>query len=73
MFNVRRSSLKTTLYGRVVTCECLQNNLALMGFIPARIIPNQIVMTQSPKAGSGIAVAVLKRRAQGKTLARQIK
>ena len=36
MFDVRRSSFKTTLYGVNVPCECLQNNLALMGFIPAR-------------------------------------
>ena len=31
MFDVRRSSFKTTPYGINVTCECLQNNLALMG------------------------------------------
>jgi hypothetical protein len=31
LFNVGRSSFKTTLYGRNVTCECLQNNLALIG------------------------------------------
>jgi hypothetical protein len=31
MFDVRRSSFKTTLYGTNVTCECLQNKLALMG------------------------------------------
>ncbi len=30
MFDVRRSSFKTTLYGTNVTCECLQNKLALM-------------------------------------------
>ena len=30
-FNVRCSSFKTTPYGINVTCECLQNNLALMG------------------------------------------
>jgi hypothetical protein len=29
MFDVRRSSFKTTLYGMNVTGECLQNNLAL--------------------------------------------
>ena len=31
MFHVRRSSFKTTPYGINVTCECLQNSLALMG------------------------------------------
>jgi hypothetical protein len=34
MFDVQsvwRSSCKTTPYGINVTCECLQNNLALMG------------------------------------------
>ena len=31
MFNVRRSSFKTIPYGINVTCERLQNNLALMG------------------------------------------
>jgi hypothetical protein len=36
MFDVRRSSFKTTLYGVYVPCECLQNKLALLGFIPAR-------------------------------------
>ncbi len=30
MFDVRRSSFKTTLYDINVICECLQNNLALM-------------------------------------------
>jgi hypothetical protein len=30
MFDVGRSSFKTTFYGINVTCECLQNNLALM-------------------------------------------
>jgi hypothetical protein len=30
-FDVRRSSFKTTPYGINATCECLQNNLALMG------------------------------------------
>jgi hypothetical protein len=30
MFDVRRSSFKTTLYGTNVTYECLQNKLALM-------------------------------------------
>ena len=30
-FDVRCSSFKTTPYGINVTCECLQNNLALMG------------------------------------------
>jgi hypothetical protein len=34
MFDVRRSSFKTTLYGTNVTCECLQNKLALMGLRP---------------------------------------
>jgi hypothetical protein len=33
-FDVGRSSLKPTLYGINVTCECLQNNLALMGLSP---------------------------------------
>ena len=41
MFDVGRSmfdveSFKTTLYGIIATCECLQNKLALMGFILAR-------------------------------------
>ena len=31
MFDVGRSSFKPTLYGINKTCECLQNNLALMG------------------------------------------
>jgi len=31
MFDVRRSSLKKTLYGIIVTYECLQKKLALMG------------------------------------------
>jgi hypothetical protein len=43
MFDVGRSSLETTPYGINVTCECLQNTLALMpkqglvdsGFRPA--------------------------------------
>jgi hypothetical protein len=30
-FDVRRSSFKTTLYGKNVTSECLQNNLTLIG------------------------------------------
>jgi len=30
MFDVGRSSFKATPYGINVTCECLQNNLALM-------------------------------------------
>jgi len=30
MFDVRRSSFKITPYGINATCECLQNNLALM-------------------------------------------
>jgi len=30
MFDVGRSSFKATLYGINVTCESLQNNLALM-------------------------------------------
>jgi hypothetical protein len=30
MFDVRCSSLETSPYGINVTCECLQNNLALM-------------------------------------------
>jgi hypothetical protein len=47
MFDVRRSSFKTTLYGKNVTCECLQNNLALMGIIPARSI-RLIIATQPP-------------------------
>ena len=34
MFDVRRSSLKTTRYGMNATCERLQNNLALMGCWP---------------------------------------
>jgi hypothetical protein len=34
MFDVRRSSFKTTPYGINTTCECLQNNLALMPFSP---------------------------------------
>jgi hypothetical protein len=38
MFDVRRSSFKTTLCGVNVTCECLQNKLALMGFIPAMTV-----------------------------------
>ncbi len=29
--SVRRSSFKTSLKGTNVTCECLQNKLALMG------------------------------------------
>ena len=32
MFDVRRSSFKTTPFGINATCECLQNNLALMLF-----------------------------------------
>ncbi|MGB9439276.1 MAG: hypothetical protein WCB15_15135, partial [Desulfobacterales bacterium] len=35
-FDVRRSSLKTTLYGINVTCVCLLNNLALIEGIPGR-------------------------------------
>ncbi len=34
MFDVRRSSFKTTLYGVNVPCECLQNKLALMALPP---------------------------------------
>jgi hypothetical protein len=34
MFDVGRSSFKTTLYGINVTFEWLQNNLALMGGCP---------------------------------------
>ncbi len=34
MFDVRRSSFKTIPYGINVTCERLQNNLALMGVNP---------------------------------------
>ena len=34
MFDVRRSSFKTTLYGINATCERLHNNLALMGIHP---------------------------------------
>jgi len=30
-FDVRCPSFKTILFGTNVTCECLQNNLALMG------------------------------------------
>jgi len=30
MFDVRRSSFKTTPYGINATCECLPNNRALM-------------------------------------------
>ncbi len=33
MFDVRRSSFKTIPYGINVTCERLQNNLALMGVV----------------------------------------
>jgi hypothetical protein len=36
MFDVGRSSFKPAPYGINATCEFLQNNLALMGFIPAR-------------------------------------
>ena len=36
MFDVRRSSFKTTPYGINATYERLQNNLALMGQRPAR-------------------------------------
>ena len=32
LFDVRRTSFKTTLYGANVNCECLQNNFAFMGF-----------------------------------------
>ena len=35
MFDVGRSSLKTTPYGMNATCECLQNNLALMQRTPS--------------------------------------
>jgi hypothetical protein len=31
LFDVRRSSFKTTRYGIKATCEYLQNNLAFMG------------------------------------------
>ena len=34
LFNVGRSSFKPTPYGINATCECLQNNLALMHPIP---------------------------------------
>ena len=34
MFDVRRSSFKTTPYGINATCECLQNNLAFMVLMP---------------------------------------
>ncbi|MBW1702005.1 MAG: hypothetical protein JRJ69_00415 [Deltaproteobacteria bacterium] len=34
MFDVVRSSFKTTPYGINATCECLQNNLALMHGLP---------------------------------------
>ncbi len=34
MFDVRRSSFKTAPYGINATCECLQNNLALMPLDP---------------------------------------
>jgi hypothetical protein len=34
MFDVRRSPLKTIPHGINVTCDRLQNNLALMGFFP---------------------------------------
>jgi hypothetical protein len=43
LFNVGRSSFKTTLYGRNVTCGCLQNNLALTGFIPAQSTLGKLV------------------------------
>ena len=38
MFDVRRSSFKTTPFGINATCERLQNNLARMGWVsvPAR-------------------------------------
>jgi len=38
MFDVRRSSFKTTPYGINATYECLQNNLALMSKV-LRLIP----------------------------------
>jgi len=34
MFDVRCSSFETTPYGINATCECLQNNLALMMVVP---------------------------------------
>jgi len=37
MFDVRRSSFKTTPYGINAICECLQNNLALM---PLDLLPS---------------------------------
>jgi len=38
MFDVRRSSFKTIPYGMNVTCERLQNNLALMGRAPWHVL-----------------------------------
>ncbi len=48
MFDVRRSSFKTTLYGINVTCECLQNNLALMGLPTAGLGPINSANSLSP-------------------------
>ena len=31
VFDVRRSSFETSLHGINVTCQCSQNNLAIMG------------------------------------------
>ncbi len=38
MFDVRRSSFKTTLHDINVTRECLLINLALMAFVPLSAI-----------------------------------
>ncbi len=41
MFDVRRSAFKTIPYGINVTCERLQNNLALMGLRSNRPLPGR--------------------------------
>ncbi len=44
MFDVRRSSFKTIPYGINVTCERLQNNLALMAY-PLPLISGYALVT----------------------------
>ncbi len=44
MLDVQCSSFKTSLYGIIAPCESLSNNLALMGFIRARIFSQLLLM-----------------------------
>ena len=66
-FDVGRSSFKTTPYGINATCECLQNNFALIALRPKRQSVNpdpdnndlnrRQFLVRSAKAGLSIAAA----------------